>query len=119
MDWKDSKTNPVPVTPWSIVHFGVGYSFASLTHEYGFQKSFITFLVLHSLYEIKDTLYSPSSFTNSIFDQILGILGFLAFYKVKVKVPVYIVVGAVLLYLVSPLSSKDGTWSFDIWNTRG
>lgn len=119
MDWKDTKDRPIPVTPWSLVHFGVGYCFASLTHQFGLQRSFVTFLVLHTLYEIKDTLYSTSSFVNSVFDELIGITGFLAFYKIQTHVPVWLVTTLVIAYLISPLSSKDGSWTLDIWNSRG
>ena len=114
----DTKANPIPVTPWSSVHFGVGYIFAGLTEQFGFQKSLLVFLVLHTLYETKDVLFTKCSLINSIFDELIALLGFLVYYQIRSKQSLPIVFALVLLYMTSPLSSTDGKWTLNLWKNR-
>ena len=62
---------PVLLTPWSLVHFAVG----GAAKELGF--GFITFELLHLLYEVKDVTTQNNSPENSFGDQVVATVGHL------------------------------------------
>lgn len=119
LGYRDSKKNPTALTPWTIIHFIVGVTFALVSRQLGFTNSLVLFIIIHTLYEVKDVYYG-SSVLNSVFDEIFAVLGFLAFYYFKMNTSQVITfVIASLLLMISPSLSEDGSWTLDIWNSRG
>lgn len=92
----DSEKEPAFVTPWTMIHILTGILFGHFTKILGFKPAFLWYLVLHTLYEIKDIWMEQedNSFLNCLGDQIFGILGFLFGFFSR---PVYVYGSSVLL----------------------
>ncbi len=117
--YRDSNKTPTAVTPWTLVHFIVGMAFGMLSYRLGFNNSLILFVIIHTIYELKD-IYYGSSVINSVFDELFAILGFLAFYQFNMTTSqVALTVTGSLLLMTSPMLSDDNSWTLDIWNSRG
>ena len=87
---KDGKKTPSALTPFSFMHFLSGVAFALVVYgvfNVSYINSFITYFVIHLLYELKDIYYSytlndysyiyDNSLLNSILDQTCGVIGFI------------------------------------------
>ena len=87
---KDGKNKSSALTPFSFIHFLSGIAFALVVYgvfNVSYINSFITYFVIHLLYELKDIYNSynlndysyihDNSLLNSIFDQICGVIGFI------------------------------------------
>ena len=94
----DSKKDVTLITPWSFIHAYSGFMFY-LTLKYIYPdlsllKIFILWIIVHTIYEIKDLLsyfnirvsnirWSDNSYMNSIFDTIFAIIGFFIAYYIN------------------------------------
>ena len=121
MDWRESKENPVALTPWSFVHTSLGILLGTIARHFNPQLVLL-FVFFHVLYETKDVLYSSSSLKNSIYDQLVFMIGlsipFITNFNEQVLVLIAI---GLLLILISPITSKEGKWTepIKVWFTRG
>jgi len=86
----DSIENPSCITYFTFIHFYTGFIFYIIMKyffpKWSFLRVFLLWILLHSLYEVKDMLYywkikitddywGDNSFINSIFDTIATLLG--------------------------------------------
>ena len=114
-----STEEPAFITPWTSVHLLFGIFYAAITKK----TDLLSLIIIATIYEIKDLYFEEkykSTLINSIGDVLAAILGFLMFYHFKMNWNhVLMLTLGTLLFLTSPLSSKDGTWTNDIWNSRG
>ena len=104
----DTINKPSCITPWSFIHLYSGFIFY-LTMKLLFPKLtfiniLISWIIIHTLYEIKDILYyfkiklasdywGNNSIMNSLFDTIFALIGLYIGYIINSK--------SILLYIIS------------------
>lgn len=102
----DNIKNPSCITPWSFIHLHSGFIFyltlKYLYPKFSFFTIFIFWLILHTIYEIKDLMsyfniyiyksdynsiknWNNNSIINSIFDTIFTLIGLLIAYYININ----------------------------------
>ena len=121
----DGRDSPILFTEWSYVHFMTGVYFFVILHrylKYNIKKSFIIWIILHTIYELKDMVASyvyrtnnqngfitNNSWFNSIGDTIYALSGFIfAFYLFKLlKVDYLYIISLIMSIPVIKLLIED------------
>ena len=126
MNISDDKENPACITPWSFIHLYSGFIFY-LTLKYLYPKLslltiFIIWVILHTIYEIKDLLsyfkiyvyedkkWNNNSVINSVFDTIFAIFGLLIAYYININTTNFYFINIILyiLFIYYFIKSKFG-----------
>jgi hypothetical protein len=139
-DTKDSPEEPAWATPWTLIHFSTGFlahaAWKALAPRMAFGPAFITWSLLHALYELKDMTYTwlgkfegkyaDHSFQNTVGDQVAAMLGFLIASQSSAghwsTAPVIAVAVAYILVAHPANDAQGATWALhprDLWLHRG